>query len=72
MMVYRPILRGQSECFQDITTSQEIHITYSGNAEGGFKAEPTADSAVYKSVQTKMSQNQILLRLLSPVPARFS
>lgn len=43
MMVYRPILWRQSERFQDITSSQEIHITYSGNAKGRFTDEPKAE-----------------------------
>lgn len=43
MMVYRPILWRQSERFQDITSSQEIHITYSGNAKGRFPDEPKAE-----------------------------
>lgn len=42
-MVYRPILWRQSERFQDITSSQKIHITYSGNAKGRFTDEPKAE-----------------------------
>lgn len=43
MMVYRPILWRQSEPFQHIASSQEIHITYSGNAKGRFTDEPKAE-----------------------------
>lgn len=52
MMVYRPILWRQSECFQDITSSQEIHITYSGNAKGRFTDAPkAAEEMCQKSAQ---------------------